>query len=472
MITKWLRSGFATVFRILFPVTFLGVSTAMVLRVALSLRVIGTTPPSAVSSPTKVVTDEVVNHEVVADEVVTDEATCLQKLNDAEETYGPYSPEVSSALWTLCDFYKKIGESANVESVLQRMLMLDERTAGRTHSDTIATSFSLTDVYIQRGKLTEALSLLERVVESSRKLGADTNSEMRVLHKTEMDVVRLMLYQLGLEFRNRNYHDGAVDVLEHAFENLSRALGDTYTTTVAMGKVLSLSYLHQFYQQPLRNDRPRYQCVVKLAQLCERILKVERTPIWALGLMCLRSNDAANASFAFKQPTNFGSCDVCKERIKLYTRWLACKSCLFVFVCDDCYLKWMARTEQDKPITTTCVGHAFYILGVGDSDQASTGGIDNEEQVHLWLRGLLDQKTNQATTIAFLDYWERLGKPEELREFRNPIYFLESDSLPAHVDEVKAKTSPIQRLKWYKSWITHSVPILLGLFFASKGQLV
>lgn len=320
MITKWLRSGFATIFRILFPVTFLGVFTAIVLRVALSLRAIGTTPPSAASSPAKVVTDEVVNHEVVADEVVTDEATCLQKLNDAEETYGPYGPEVSSALRKLCDFYKKTGESANVESMLQRMLMLDERTAGRTHSDTIATSFSLTDVYIQRGKLTEALSLLERVVESSRKLGADTNSEMRVLHKTEMDLVRLMLHQLGLEFRNRNYHDGAVDVLEHAFENFSKALGDTHTTTVAMGKVLSFSYLQQFYQQSLRNDRPQYQCVVKLAQLCERILKVERSPIWALGLMCLRSNDAASASFAFKQSTNFGSCDVCKERIKLYTR--------------------------------------------------------------------------------------------------------------------------------------------------------
>ncbi|KAJ4286286.1 hypothetical protein N0V90_013320 [Kalmusia sp. IMI 367209] len=426
------------------------------------------------SGPTKLVTDEVVNHEVVADEVVTDEvvmdeATCLRKLHDAEEIHGPYSPEVSSALGKLCDFYKKIGESANVESVLQRMLMLDERTAGRTHGDTIATSFSLTDVYIQRGKLTEALSLLERGVESSRKLGAVMNSEMRALHKTEMDIVRLMLYQLGLDFRNRNYHDGAVDVLEHAFENSSRTLGDTHTTTVAMGKMLSFSYLQQFYQQPLRNDRPRYQCVVKLTQLCERILKVERSPIWALGLMCLRSNDAANASFAFKQSTNLGSCDTCKERIKLDTRWLACKSCLFVFVCDDCYLKWMARTEQNEPITTTCAGHAFYILGVGNSDQNSTGGIENEEQVRLWLRGLLDQKTKQATTVAFLDHWERLGKPEELQEFRNPIYFLESDALPAHVDEVKAKTSPIQRLKWYKSWITHSVPILLGLFFGSKG---
>ncbi|KAJ4346507.1 uncharacterized protein N0V89_010436 [Didymosphaeria variabile] len=373
------------------------------LRVALSLRAVGSTPSSAVSGSTKVVTDEVVNPEVVADEVVTDEATCQQKLNDAEETYGPYSPEVSSALREL--FYKKIGESANLESVLQRTLMLDERTAGRTHNDTFATSLSLTDVYIQSGKSTKALSLLERVVESSRKLGADMNSEMRALHKTEMDVVRLMLYQLGLKFRNRNYHDGAVDVLEHAFENSSRALGDTHITTVALGKVLSFSYLQQFYQQPLRNDRPRHQCVVKLAQLCERMLKVERSPIWVLGLMCLRS-------------------------------------------------------------------HAFYILGVGDTEQASPGGIDNEEQVRLWLRGLLDQKTKQATTVAFLDYWERLGKPEELREFRNPVYFLESDSLPAHVDEVNAKTSPIQRLQWYKSWVTHSVPILLGLFFASKGQLV
>jgi tetratricopeptide (TPR) repeat protein len=444
----------------------------MALRVTLPLRAIGTSPPSAVSSPTKAVTDEVVNHEVFADGVVTDEATCLQKLNEAEETYGPYSPEVSSALEKLCDFYKNSRESANIESVLRRMLMLDERTAGRTHSDTIATSFSLTDVYIQRGKLTEALSLLEKVVEGSRKLGANTNIDIHVLQKTERDVVGRMLYRLGLEFRNRNYHDGAVDVLEHAFENFSRALGDTHTRTVAMGKVLSVSYLQQFYQQPLRDDRPRHQCVVKLAQLSERILKVERSTISTLGLMCLRSNDGVNASFAFKQPANFGSCDVCKERIKLYTRWLACKSCPFVFVCDDCYLKWMARTEQDKPITTTCAGHTFYILGVGDSVQASNEEIDNEEQVRLWLRGLIDQKTKLANAVAFLDYWERLGKPEELRQFRNPIYFLESDSLPAHVDEVKAKTSPIQRLKWYKKWITHSVPILLGLFFAPKGQLV
>ena len=415
------------------------------------------------------VTDEVVNHEVVADEAVTDEAACLQKLSDAEEIYGSYSPEVSSALGKLCDFYKKVGESANVESVLQRMLMLDERIAGRAHSDTIATSLSLADVYIQRGKSTEALSLLERVVESSRKLGADTGSEMGVLRKTEMEVVRLMLYKLGLELRNRNYHDGAVDVLEHVFESFSRALGDAHTTTVAVGEVLSITYLRQFHQQTLQNDRPRHQCAVKLAQLCERILEVERSPIWALGLMCLRSNDAANASFAFKQAAKFLSCEVCKEQIKLYTRLLACKSCLFVFVCDDCYLKWMARTEQDKPLMTTCAGHTFYVLGVGDSDQASAGRIDNEEQVRLWLRGLLDQKATQATTAAFLDYWGRLGKPEELREFRNPKYFLESDSLPAHVDEIRAKVPPLQRLKGHKSWITHSVPILLGLFFASKG---
>lgn len=416
------------------------------------------------------VTDEVVNPEVVADEVVTDGAMCLQKLNDAEDTYGPYSPEVSSALGRLCVFYKKIGESANVESVLQRMLMLDERTAGRTHSDTIATSFSLIDVYTERGKLAEALSLLESLVESSRMLAADTNSKMRGVLKTRRDIVRPMLYQLGLELRNRNYHDGAVDVLEHAFENSSRALGHTHTTTAAMGTILSCSYLQQFYQEPLRNDRPRYQCVVKLAQVCERILKVERSPLWVLGIMCLRSSDTANASFAFKQPANFGSCDVCKERIKPHTRWLACKSCLFMFVCNDCYSKWTTSTEQDRPITTTCTGHAFYIIGAEDSEQASTGGNDNEEQVRLWLRGLRDQKTKQATAVAFSDYWERLGRPEELREFRNPIYFLESDSLPAHVDEVKAKTSPMQRLKRYKSWITHSIPILLGLFFASKGQ--
>ncbi|KAL1597237.1 hypothetical protein SLS60_008819 [Paraconiothyrium brasiliense] len=123
-------------------------------------------------------------------------------------------------------------------------------------------------------------------------------------------------------------------------------------------------------------------------------------------------------------------------------------------------------------MTTTCAGHIFYILGEEGSEQVSTGGIDDEEQARLWLRGLLDQKTTQATAVAFLDYWERLGKPGELREFRNPIYFMESDSLPAHVDEVKAKTSPMQKLDWYRQWITHNTPILLHLFFASKGQLL
>jgi hypothetical protein len=307
----------------------LGAFIAMALRIALSSQAIGTTPPSAVSGPTIAITGEVVYHEVVAEEVATDEATGLRKLNYAEETHGPYSPEVSSALGKLYDFYTKIGESANVESVLQRMLMLDERIAGRTHSDTIATSFSLTDVYLQHGKSTKALSLLERVVESSRKIAVDKKIEMHGPHKTELDVLRLMLYQLGRGFQNRNYRDGEVEVLEFAFENISRELGDTHTTTGAMGKVLSLSYLRQFSQQPLRNDRPRYQCVVKLAHLCERILKVERSPIWVSGLMCLWSKEAANASFAFKQPTTSGSCDVCNERIKPYTRWLACKSCLF-----------------------------------------------------------------------------------------------------------------------------------------------
>ena len=350
--------------------------------------------------------------------------------------------------------------------------MFDERTAGRIHSDTTATSFNLTDVYIQHGKSKEALILLERVAEGYRKLGTDKGIEIHVLYRTEMDVEMRVLYRLGLDFRNRNFHDEAVNVLERAFESYCKALGDTHTATITLSKVLSYSYLKQFYQQPLRNDRPRHQCVIKLAQLCERILKVERGPIWALGLMCLWSNDAANASFAFKQPTNSGSCDVCKERIKPRTRWLACRSCLFLFVCDGCYQKWISRTEPEKPITATCAGHEFYIVGVEDTDQASGGGIDDEEEVGLWLRGLIDQKTTQATTISFLDYWERLGKPEELREFRSRIYFYESDSLPAHVDAVKAKAVPIQKLKWYKSWTTGSVPILLDLFFAPKGQPV
>jgi tetratricopeptide (TPR) repeat protein len=433
------------VFQKLFPVTLLGIFTAMMLKAALSLRANRIISPPAVSSKT---------------EVVTDEATCLQELSDAEETYGLYSLQLSSSLRKLSDFYQKSGESTELERMLQRTLMLDERTAGRIHIDTIATSFNLTDVYIQHGKLKEALILLERVAESSRKLGTDSNIEMRVL------------YRLGLDFRNRNFHDEAVHALERAFESYSKALGDTHTATVAISKVLSFSYLQQFYQQPLRNDRPRHQCVIKLAQLCERILKVERGPIWALGLMCLWSNDAANASFAFKQLTNSGSCDVCKKQIEPRTRWLACKSCLFMFVCDGCYQEWIARTEQEKPITATCAGHAFYIVGVENTDQPSTIGLDDEEEIGLWLRGLVDQKTMQATAISFLDYWERLGKPEALREFLTPVYFYESDSLPAHVDEVKAKAAPVQMLKWRKSWITVSVPILLNLFFAPKGQPV
>jgi tetratricopeptide (TPR) repeat protein len=403
-------------------------------------------------------------------EVVTDEAACLQEVSDAEETYGPYSPQLSSSIRKLGDFYQKSGESKKLKSILQRTLMFDERIAGRIHSDTTATSFNLTDVYIQLGKSKEALILLQRVAEGYRKLGTDRNVELHVLYRTEMDVERRTLYQLGLDFRNRNFHDEAVDVLERALERYSKALGETHTATIAMGKVLSFSYLQQFYQQPLRNDRPRHQCVIKVAQLCERMLKVERGPIWVLGIMCLWSKDGANATFAFKQPTNAGSCDVCKERIKPRSRWLACKSCLYLFVCDGCYQKWIARTEKAKPITATCAGHVFYIIAE-DTDQTSArGGIDDEEEVSLWLRGLIDQKTKQATVVSFLDDWERLGKPEELREFRSRVYFYESDSLPAHVDEVKAKAIPIQRFKWYKSWITVSVPILLGLFFAPKGQ--
>jgi len=457
MIRTMLRNRFAAVFQKLFPVTLLGVFTAIMLKVALSLRANRNISPPTVSSAT---------------EVVTDEATCLQELSDAEETYGPYSPQVSSAIRKLSNFYQKSGESAKLENMLQRTLMFDERTAGRIHSDTTATSFSLTDVYIQRGKLKEALILLERVAEGYRKLGTDTNIETQVLYETELNVERRALYQLGLDFRTRHFHDEAVNVLERAFESYSKALGDTHTTTIAMSKVVSFSYLQQFYQQPFRNDRPRHQCVIKLAQLCERILKVERGPIWALGLMCLWSNDAANASFAFNQPTNSGSCDVCKERIRPRTRWLACKSCLFLFICDGCYQKWIARTEQEKPITATCAGHTFYVVGVEDPEQASTRGINNEEEVCLWLRKLIDQKTTQATTTSFLDYWERLGKPEELREFRSSIHFYESDSLPAHVDEVKAKAAVIQTLKWRKSWTTVRVPTLLSLFFTPKGQPV
>lgn len=95
----------------------------------------------AVSSTTEVVTDN--------------EAACL---NEAEETHDQYSPQLSAALRKLGDFYRESGDSANLESTLQRILMFDERVAGRIHSDTIATSFSLTDVYIQRGNLKKRLS--------------------------------------------------------------------------------------------------------------------------------------------------------------------------------------------------------------------------------------------------------------------------------------------------------------------------
>jgi tetratricopeptide (TPR) repeat protein len=405
-------------------------------------------------------------------EVVTEEATCLQELSDAEAIHGPYNPQLLSAIQKLSDFYQKSGESTKLESMLQRTLMFDERTAGRIHRDTNGTSFKLTDVYIQGGKLKEARILLERIEESYRKLETNPNSKLRVLYQTEMDVERLVLRRLGLEFGKRNFHDGAVNMLERAFESHSEALGDTHTTTITVGKALSYSYLQQFYQQPLRDDRPRHQCVVKLAQLCERTLKVERGPIWMLGLMCLRSNDAVNASFAFKQTTNSGFCDVCKEKIKPRTRWLACKSCLLLFVCDGCYQKWEARTEHEKPLMATCAGHTFYIVGVEDTDQASARGVDDEEEVGLWLSKIIDQKTTQATTNLFLDYWERRGKPEELQEFRSPVYFYESDSLPAHVDEVKAKAVPMPTLKWRKSWTTVSVPMLLGLFFTPKGKPV
>jgi tetratricopeptide (TPR) repeat protein len=80
-------------------------------------------------------------------------------------------------------------------------------------------------VYIQRGKLKEALILLERVAEGYRKLGTDTNIETHVRYETEMNVERRVLYQLGLDFRNRNFHDEAVNVLERAFESYSKALG-------------------------------------------------------------------------------------------------------------------------------------------------------------------------------------------------------------------------------------------------------
>ncbi|KAF2649100.1 HET-domain-containing protein [Lophiostoma macrostomum CBS 122681] len=390
-------------------------------------------------------------------------------LNDAEEKHGPCSPQLLSALQKLGDVSKENGDSASLERIVQRLLIFEEKTAGRIHSDTIATSFKLTDLYIQRRKMKEALSLLERIAERSRKLGSDRDVKTHALYQTEMVFERRTLYQLGVDFRNRNFYDESVNVLESAFESYSKAFGDAHTATAAIGRVLSFSYLQQFYQQPLRNDRPRHQCVVKLAHICERILKIERNPIWVLGLMCLRSNDAANASFAFKQPINSGTCDVCQKQIRPRTRWLACKSCLFVFICDDCYQEWTKRTEPGKPITPTCAGHVFHIIGVEDSDQASTRGIDDEEEVRSWLRGLVDPKTKLATTLAFLEYWERLGKPEELRDFRNPVYFYESDSLPAHVDEVQAKAAPVQRLKWHQSTSTVSVPLLLDLFFTPKG---
>lgn len=408
--------------------------------------------------------------EVIAPEAAIDEAACLQELSDIKDNHGPYSPEALSCLSKLCDFYKRAGEIATLESVLQQILKHDERTAGCFHSDTIATSLSLTNVYIQRGKSTEALSLLHRLVESSLKLGVDSESETRAVYKTENDATKLTVLQLGFEMGKRNYHNGAVDVLERAFGHFSTALGDCHADTVAVGNLLSLSYVQQFVQPPLREDRPRHHCIVKLAQLCERIFEVDRSPIWTLGLMCLRSNDRTNASFAFRQAPGSASCDVCKEIIKPSTQWLACKPCLLVSVCNNCYLKWTTRTNQDEPITPTCAGHQFYIVEAENLEQASTGSIDNEDPVRAWLRKLIEQKTQLATTVAFLDHWECLGKPEELLEFRNPVYFLESDSLPALVDEMRATSSPVQRLEWYKSWLTHSVPILQDLFFGSKGQ--
>jgi hypothetical protein len=110
MITTILQSRFATVFQKLFPVTLLGIFTAMMLKAALSLRANIIISPPAVSSKT---------------EVVTDEATCLQELSDAEETYGLYSLQLSSSLRKLSDFYQKSGESTELERMLQRTLMLD-----------------------------------------------------------------------------------------------------------------------------------------------------------------------------------------------------------------------------------------------------------------------------------------------------------------------------------------------------------
>src|SRR4051812_30102297 len=112
MIKTMLRNGFAAVFQKLFPVTFLGAFTAIMLKVALSLRANRNISPPKVSSTT---------------EVVIDEATCLQELSDAEETYGPYSPQLSSAIRKLSDFYQKSGETAKLENILQRTLMVDGR---------------------------------------------------------------------------------------------------------------------------------------------------------------------------------------------------------------------------------------------------------------------------------------------------------------------------------------------------------
>jgi hypothetical protein len=101
MIRTMLRNRFAAVFQKLFPVTLWGVFTAIMLKVALSLRANRNISPPTVSSTT---------------EVVTDEATCLQELSDAEETYGPYSQQLSSAIRKLSDFYQKSGESAKLEN--------------------------------------------------------------------------------------------------------------------------------------------------------------------------------------------------------------------------------------------------------------------------------------------------------------------------------------------------------------------
>lgn len=390
----------------------------------------------------------------------TDEAACLQELSDTEYKYGPYSLRLSTVLRKLGGLYQNTGESTNYEMLLERTLASDERTSGRLHNDTITTCFDLAEVYIQHSKLTEALIVLQGIAESCKKLGTGT------------DVERRRVVRMGLKFRERNLHNEAVDVLERAYEGERSEHGDTFPSSIGMGKILSFSYLQQFYQQSLRKDRPKHQCVVNLAKLCRRMLKAERGPIWPLGLMCLWSNDGANASYAFKQPTNGASCDVCKERIQPRTRWLACSTCLYMFVCNDCYEKWLARTDQSVSLTDTCAGHPFHIIGVKGSNQVSRRGLDDDEEVDLWLSGLIDQKTKQATAVDFLNYWESIGKPEELQEFSSSVYYYESDSLPAHVDEVKTKVTLLDRIKWRRQWATTGVPTLLGLFFTSKGQLV